>query len=164
VTTWNDLATQVAAIVADATALKDGHTDAATARVSYCAIFCQSQDQYAEAKAAAMQIGTVADETPTGPVFVVPEIDTFAGPLRIVKIRVPDETRKERGDADFALADYETFKKRFLGSKGFKLIERDDFEMIELVDDAFDVRAYFSHPPVEEHSGIRQTLASLPAQ
>ena len=34
--------------------------------------------------------------------------------------------------------------------------------MIELMDPNFDVRAYFSHPPVEEHPGIKERLLGGP--
>jgi hypothetical protein len=37
-----------------------------------------------------------------------------------------------------------------LSKEGFKLIEREDFEMIELMDSEFNVRAYFSNPPLDE--------------
>jgi len=37
--------------------------------------------------------------------------------------------------------------------KILEIIEREEMEMIELMDPAFDVRAYFSHPPLDEQLG-----------
>jgi hypothetical protein len=71
-----------------------------------------------------------------------------------LKIRKPDQTRPERGDADFAVKNYEEFKNSCLTKPGFGVIERDTFEMIELMDSSFDVRVYFSSPPVEVQLGL----------
>lgn len=147
-------------LVKESNKLRLKHAAEFDARVSYCAIFCQSQGEYDAYCEEATRIGRLANDTPTGPVFVVPAIKTRMGPLRIVKVRKPDKTRHERGDADFALANYAAFKAQKLGRPGFKLIEREDFEMIELVDSKFNARAYFSNPPVEEHAGIKEALAS----
>ena len=38
------------------------------------------------------------------------------------------------------------FKEKYLSQKEFKLIMRENFEMIELIDPQFDVRVYFSNP------------------
>lgn len=153
----DSLKANVTSIVARATALKDLHTSA-EASVSYSAVFTQSDDEFEALSEDAALWGSLVQVTKTGPVFVGPEIPTIAGPLRIIKIRKPDPTRPERGDADFAVADYPSFKARHLDSPGFTLIERDEFEMLELMDEAFNVRAYFSDPPVEEHSGISEAL------
>jgi hypothetical protein len=158
--TWTELSSIVVGIVTAATTLKDKHTDARDARVSYCAVFCGDDTEFEELDGAAKEVGTLADSTATGPVYVTPPLSTQAGDLRVVKIRRPDETRKERGDADFAVSSYAAFKATYLEAVGFRLIERDDFEMLELVDSEFDVRAYFSHPPVEEHAGIREALTA----
>jgi uncharacterized SAM-binding protein YcdF (DUF218 family) len=128
------------------------------AHISYCAIFCQNDQQFRTLSDVARKVGKVVDETETGPVFIIPPIQTEIGPLRIVKIRLPDKTRPEMGDADFGLADYRIFKADNLEKPGFKLIVRENFEMMELVDSALNVRAYFSHPPVEEHPRIKKAL------
>jgi hypothetical protein len=41
-----------------------------------------------------------------------------------------------------------------LNQEGFLLIEREDFEMIELMENNCSVRAYFSYPPLDEQLGI----------
>lgn len=158
--TWNDLTAIVNQIVDDSVALKDKYTDAKNAHLSYCAIFCQSPDEFSQLKECVSENGKLVDDTATGPVYLVnPVISTKAGDCQLVKIRRPDENRPERGDTDFALESYEDFKQRYLGQENFKLIEREEFEMIELMDSHFNVRVYFSNPPVEEHSGIREALA-----
>jgi hypothetical protein len=98
----------------------------------------------------ARQLGSVAQETPTGPVFLIAPLPTAAGTLRILKIRRPDPKRPERGDADFTVADYDSFKNAHLGKTGFSLIKRTDMEMIELIDPSYDVIAYYSHPTLAQ--------------
>ena len=99
-------------------------------------------------------MGVIAKNTPTGPLFRVQTIDTVAGPLQLVKIRQPDPTRPEQGDADFTVPVYPEFKKEYIRADGFKLIVRSDMEMLELTDPAFPVRAYFSHPPLDQQLGL----------
>jgi hypothetical protein len=148
----------VLAVVQQANELRLRHVPEYDAHVSYCAIFCQGDAQFKSINAAASSVGTLANDTSTGPVYVIPAIETAIGPLKILKVRKPDPTRPEKGDADFAITKYPAFKAANIGRPGFKLIEREHFEMIELVDPEFDVRAYFSHPPVEEHPGIKEIL------
>lgn len=101
---------------------------------------------------AASSIGKVVKETRSGPLFQVEPIATVSGKLQLVKVRKPDPTRTERGDADFTVGDYEAFKKEYVSKPGFKLIGNrpDIIEMIELMDSAFDVRAYFSKVPLDK--------------
>lgn len=99
-------------------------------------------------------IGNVIKETPTGPLFHITPLNTVAGKLQLLKIRKPDATRPELGDADFTVTNYAEFKKKCLSQRGFKLIVRENFEMIELVDPQFNVRAYFSNPPLNEQLKI----------
>jgi hypothetical protein len=97
----------------------------------------------------------VVEETSTGPLFHIQPLNTIAGKLRLLKIRKPDTTRLELGDADFTVSNYPEFKKKYLSQKGFSLIVRKNFEMIELVDPKFSVRAYFSNPPLDKQLGIK---------
>ena len=123
------------------------------ARVNYACVFCQSDEQYEALVTDAKEFGKVIDETPTGPLFQI-ELETVVGKLRLLKIRKPDATRPELGDADFTVGNYDDFKKKYLSRKGFKLIERKDFEMIELIDNEFNVRAYFSSVPLVKQLGL----------
>ena len=138
-------------IVVQAKKLKDKHTDQVQALVNYACIFCQSGEEFEEFKNRAQELGEVIKQTSTGPLFYLnPPIQTISGPLRLLKIRQPDPTRPERGDADFTIDNHQRFKERYLNQPGFKLITRPEFEMIELMDSEFDVRTYFSHPTLEE--------------
>jgi hypothetical protein len=145
-----DLKKLVKDIVEQANKLKNKHIDG-DAPVNYVCIFAQSQKEYEEFLEAAQKLGKLLKETSMGPVFYIKPMDTVAGPLKMVKIRVPDPTRTERGDADFTISDYANFEKKHLTRSGFKKIERPNFVMIELMDSDFDVRVYFSNPSMEEY-------------
>ena len=82
--------------------LKDKYTKAASAPVNYACVFSHSKVEYDGLIEAAGKIGKVIDNTPTGPVFLIKPIETVAGRLKLLKIRIPDPTRPERGDADFS--------------------------------------------------------------
>lgn len=125
-------------------------------RVNYSAIFCQSDAEYEELNKKAAQIGNVTEDTPTGPLYKFHKpLQTLAGPLWLLKIRKPDSTRPQRGDADFTLKDYNSFKEKYLKDNGhFKIIDRRNFEMIELKDSKFNVISYFSNIPLTVQLGI----------
>lgn len=117
-------------------------------------IFSQSDQEYVELKRLASEIGEIVEDTPTGPIYKFNQRpQTIAGKPYLLKIRVPDETRPERGDVDFN-TNYSEFKKQYLDNKNFTLIVRDDFEMVELMDPEFDVRVYFSSEPLSSQLGI----------
>jgi len=145
-----ELQKMIQSIVSQAKELKDKHLIGDDSRVNYVAIFSQSDDEYKDSLEAIKEIGGVIMDTRTGPLFKIAPLDTVAGDLKLVKIRKPDKSRPERGDADFTVDDYDELKKEFLGKEGFKLIEREDFEMIELMDSEFNVRVYFSNPPLDK--------------
>lgn len=142
-------------IVKEANTLKNKHTSEKDAPVNYACIFCQSKEQYQHLLNEAYKIGKVIKETTTGPLFHIQPIQTISGKVKLLKIRKPDVTRSELGDADFTVKDYIKFKQKCLLQKGFKLITREDFEMIELMDEKFNVRAYFSNPPLDEQFKIK---------
>ena len=141
-------------IVEKANALKNKHISEEKAPVNYACIFCQNDEQYDSLVALAQEIGKVVEETPTGPLFHIQPLNTIAGKLQLLKIRKPDAARPELGDADFTITNYPEFKRKYLSQKGFSLIVRKNFEMIELVDPQFNVRAYFSNPPLNKQLGI----------
>ncbi len=149
-----DLKNIVRDIVKKSTSLKDKYTDQKEAPVRYVAIFCQNNDEFKEFTKIIKTFSSVINETPTGIHYRIPPLDTVSGPLQILKIRVPDKTRPERGDADYTVHDYEQFKKKHLQLKGFKLIKRKDHEMIELMEPGAEVRVYFSNPPIDKVLGI----------
>jgi len=144
-------------IVEKAYELKNKFTDATNAPVNYAWVFCQNDDEYDELKKLSGEIGKVIEDTPSGPLYHVKPIDTVAGQLKLLKIRNPDTTKPERGDADFTVSNYPEFKNKYLQQDKFKLIPRPTFEMIELMDSNFNVRAYFSYPPLDKQLGINWT-------
>ncbi len=145
----NDLKIRVKDIVKKAVSLKDKYVDDKTAPVNYACIFSQNKQEYDELLKAAQKIGKVVKETLTGLLFQIEPLLTVAGILKLLKIRVPDSTRPELGDADFTVQNFSEFEKKYLSKDNFKLIKRENFVMIELIDCAFDVRAYFSNPPLD---------------
>jgi hypothetical protein len=146
-----DLKTIVKKIVEQACALKNKHIDDKDMPVNYACIFSQSKEEYDSLIEITKKIGNIIKETPTGLLFKIDPLDTVSGKLQLLKIRIPDVTRPERGDADFTVPNYLDFKKKYLPRKGFKLIKkREDFEMLELMDPEFDVRVYFSNPPLDK--------------
>src|SRR3989339_1566820 len=144
-----DLKIRVKDIVEKATVLKDKHIDEKNTSVNYACIFSQNKKEFDELLAVAKKIGKVVKETPTGLLFHIEPLQTISGVLKLLKIRIPDPTRPERGDADFTISNFPEFEKKYLSKSGFKILRKPDFYMIELMNSDFDVRAYFSNPPLD---------------
>jgi len=142
-------------IVKNAKILKDKYTDQKDALINYACIFCQSDKEEKNFLKLAHELGTVIQETKAGPVFKIPPLNTVAGKLQLLKIRNPDLARPERGDADFSITDYLSFKEKYLNKPGFSLIQKENFEMIELYEKGSNVRVYFSFPPLDEQLGLK---------
>lgn len=151
----DDLKNRVKNIVEKATALKNKYIDYKNMPVNYACIFSQSKREYDELLEVARKIGNVVKETPTGLLFHIEPLQTISGVLKLLKIRIPDSTRPELGDADFTVSNFPEFEKKYLSKRGFKLIKKENFVMIELVDSGFDVRAYFSNPPLDVQLKIK---------
>ncbi len=146
---------KIQSIVEKAAVLKNRHIDVKNAPVNYACIFSQSQEEYDHLIDISQKIGKVIKETSTGLLFQITPLHTVSGFLKLLKIRLPDVTRPEEGDADFTIPNFSSFKKEYLSKKDFKLIKRKNFEMVELIDSAFDVRVYFSNPPLNEQLSIK---------
>ena len=127
----DDLKKRVLEIVAKATVLKNKYVDDKDAPVNYACIFSQSKEEYDSLVLTTLKIGKIKKETPTGLLFQIEPLMTVSGALLLLKIRLPDETRCELGDADFTISNYSNFKKKYLAKGEFKLIKREEFEMIE---------------------------------
>lgn len=122
--------------------------------MEYLAIFSQNQGEYNQFLALTLSFGKIVDQTPTGPVFKLNSpLQTIAGKLKLLKIRMPDKTRPQRGDVDFN-SNYEEFKQKYFDNKRFTLIKREKFEMLELKDEKFDVLVYFSSIPQSKLLGV----------
>lgn len=138
----------VTEILMRAIALKNKYTKEYNATAAWACIFSQSEDEYNKLLEEAKKIGNIYKETTNGPIFLLNE--AMADTVKILKIRKPDPTKTERGDADFTVIDYNKFKEEYQNKENFKLIPRDTFEMIELTEPKAAVRVYFSNPPIEE--------------
>ncbi len=151
---YEDLKNKVKSIIQKATALKHKHIDDKNTPVNYACIFSQSKEEYEELLKVAQKIGKIIKETPTGLLFHIEPLETVSGFLKLLKIRIPDSTRPELGDADFTISNFPEFEKKYLSKPGFKIMKKPDFYMIELIDSNLDVRAYFSNPPLDEQLNI----------
>lgn len=123
--------------------------------IDYICIFSQNQEEYDQFLKLASSLGEIVDQTKTGPVFKFNSPpQTIEGKPKLLKIRIPDPTRPQRGDVDFN-SDYENFKQKYLDGKRFNLVKSwDGFEMIELRDENFNVLVYFSIRPLSKKLGV----------
>ena len=154
-------------IVEKADDLKVRYTAEREAKVNYACIFSQNDDEYEIFRKILEENGNaVLEETSTGPLFRIKDLDTIAGTLKLLKIRKYDDKHPDLGDADFTVSNYSKFKEECLKKpenfklilkkpENFKLISGDGYEMIELTETGSDVRAYFSNPPIDEEMGIK---------
>jgi len=152
--TIDDLKNIVKDIVGKANNLKRKIT-VEEAPINYACIFCQNEKEYNLFFEITKQMGVVVQETETGSVFQISPLSTVAGTLKLLKIRKPDSTRSERGDADFTLSNYKQFKEKNLSKSGFKLVQREKFEMIEYLEPGGNARIYFSNPTLAEILNIK---------
>ncbi len=150
-----DLKNLVKDIVAQATVLKDKYTEFKNAPVNYACIFSQSNKEYEELLKVAQKIGKVIKETSTGPLLHIKPLKTVSGFLQLLKIRMYDPNRPERGDADFTISNFAEFEAKYLSRPNFRRMEKPNFYMLELADSNFNVRVYFSNPPLTEQFGIQ---------
>lgn len=141
-------------LVKKTSVLKDKYTDEKFAPVNYACVFSHSDEEYKILLDLARQLGKIVKETPTGPIFHIHPIDTVSGKLRLLKIRLPYKNKPELGYADFTAGNYYDFKKKTLPTKFFKLIEREEYEMIELKEPGCDVITYFANPPLDKQLKI----------
>lgn len=149
-----ELKRKVREVVEKANLLKDKYTQMSDVPVNYACIFSHSKEEYQALDACAQKMGKGIKNTPTGMLFMIEPLDTVAGTLRLLKIRKPDSSRPEQGDADFTIAHFAAFKKKYLSMPGFKIIQREEYEMIELMEPGCEVRAYFSNPPLDKQLGM----------
>jgi hypothetical protein len=151
----NDLQEKIQLIVKESTELKNKHTNEINSPVNYVCIFSHTQEEFGTLLNLVRKIGKIVENTSTGPIFKINTISTISGELKLLKIRKPYEDRPELGYSDFTLTNYSNFKEKYLSKKGFKLIERPDYEMIEIIDNNFNVLTYFANPPLDKQLNIQ---------
>lgn len=142
-------------VIDEGTALKDKYVKDIPMSLDYVCIFCQNQKELQEFTAKVEKLGKVVKETETGNLYLINEKYPDENGTKIIKVRIPDETKKERGDLDFCIDDYGRYKEELLKLDCSKLIVRQDSEMIELMDKDFNARVYFSNPPVRKQLNLR---------
>jgi hypothetical protein len=141
-------------IVEQGVDLKNKYVQEKNLDIDYICIFAQSEGEYKKLLERASFTGEIVQETKTGPVFkFYKNPETIAGKPKVLKIRIPDKTRPQKGDVDFN-TNYLEFKNKYSNQRKFSLIEREVFEMIELRDDKYDVLVYFSNVPPSKQLGI----------
>ena len=112
-------------------------------RISYLTVFTQSEEDLSTLKSELQQIGQES-ETNNGYKYTLSSPVNYSGEkVGVVRIRKPDVHRKELGCADLTYVqnDYDRLREIAL-DKGFDIIVRRDYEMIELSDFNINVYAY----------------------
>lgn len=121
-----------------------------TLSISSVTIFSHYQDEYYKLIKILHKVGKLHGEN-NGPRVILNKPVQFAGcRILYLRIRKPDPYRMQVGCNDFDIASYEKFKIAYLTkkNKNLRLIERQEYEMIEFFDPDFDVLAYIVSKPV----------------
>lgn len=151
----NDLYNHIKFIVEKANDLKNKYTNEIEAKVNYACIFCKNDEEYSNyINLLKQDNNTIIEETYSGPLFRIKDLKTISGILKLVKLRKYDKEHNELGDADFTIENYNEFKNFCSNKKEFNIISRENYEMIELMEQNTNVRVYFSNPPIDEELGI----------
>lgn len=142
-------------IVKKSNELKNKYTNGVDAKVNYACIFCKSDDEFNNYIELLKKDGNkIIEDTYSGPLFRIKDLDTCSGVLKLLKIRKYDSNHLDLGDADFTVSNYEEFKEKYINNPNFKLIKGEGYEMLELMEEKNDVRAYFSNPPLDVELGV----------
>jgi len=100
------------------------------------------------------KISKKISSTNTGNIYYLDNsILTKFGPLSLIKIRIVDKNKTQRGAPDFKVKNYSNFKKKYLNKKGFKLIIRKDYEMLEF--QGKNLLIYFPNETLSESLEIK---------
>lgn len=143
-------------IVDEGEKVKSKYLEEPTGLIDYVAIFCRDENEKQKILALTETLGVVVRDTPTGQnIKLNSPIKTKSGPVKLIKVRNTDPIKHHRGAPDFRVKDYDSFKRKYLGKKDFKLIDRGSFEMIEIYDPKADVLVYFLNIPLTTQLGIR---------
>ena len=130
----------------------ENNTDENQAVIDYVSIFSKDDNEFKNLELVAETMGVQVDKEniKTGKTYLLNEpIETPAGNLKLVKIRIPDATRPQRGAPDFKIQNYQQFKEKYLQSSGnFTLMTRKDYEMIEIK--GVDVLVYIPNKTLGE--------------
>ena len=152
----NEVYDLVKNIVKKSNELKNKYTDEINAKVNYACIFCKDDNDFNDYISLLKNDNNdIIEDTYSGPLFRLKDLKTVAGTLKLLKVRRYDDKHLDVRDADFTVSNYEVFKNKYINKSNFKLISGEGYEMIELVEEKNEVRAYFSNPPLDEELGIK---------
>lgn len=150
-----NIVNRIETICDEALKLKNKYISESGLLADWVCIFAKSENDYIELVHQAHKIGKEIEAVETGTVFrLIREINTVLGTPKVLKVRKYDSTRPEMGDVDLT-TKYKAFKRKYEKKSHFKLIVRDKFEMLELMDFSFNVRIYFSSIRPSKLRGIK---------
>lgn len=110
-------------------------------KISYLTIFSQSEEDFQSLMSEMQQLGDESEANNGYKYKLNSPINCLGQQIELIRIRKPDVHRKELGctDLTYKKDDYEKLKAIAL-EKGFDVIMRKNYEMIELSD--FKINAY----------------------
>lgn len=113
--------------------------------INFVTIFSHSPKEFNDLIVESQKIGQEIYQN-NGPVYLFDNpLKIITGELKLFRIRQPDILRPQIGCNDYHVSDFEDFKVKYLSknSNNMFLIDRKDYQMIELRDKEFDVLVYF---------------------
>lgn len=112
--------------------------------ISSLTVFTHSQGEYGDLIKILNAIGSFYNENNGPRVVLYNPIKVGDNTITHLRIRKPDPERPQVGCNDFDVEDYNAFKEEHLSKypNNLRLVEREDYEMIEFFDPEFDVLAY----------------------
>lgn len=128
--------------------LKDRQIKDGVVGIDYAAIFPRSKDEYNLLMERLQQEGKPVKVVPTGTVFRTKEsAKTPQGEVSLVRVRIYNPDKSQRGYVDYQVDDYERFKKRYLASGAVSVVHNQDgVEMLTAENE--EVIVYFPEIPL----------------
>lgn len=112
-------------------------------------IFARDENDFTQLNLLLGTFGTKVHQKETGSIYKLHEaLPTSFGPLHFIKTRIRDVQKPFLGAPDFIVQNFAEFKKEFLEKENFTLIERPEYEMIELWDTDYKVLLYFPNSSI----------------
>lgn len=119
--------------------------------LDYVDIFPKSENEKVELSKEINKLGKQISATKTGPIYLLDKpIQTNYGILRLARVRIYDSQKTQRGAPDFKVKDYAKFKEKYSGKEYFHLIDRKEYEMLELDIKNSNVLIYFPNETLSE--------------
>lgn len=122
--------------------------------LDYVDIFPESEEERITLQEELKKLGSEICKSKTGPTYLLAKpIFTIFGNLKLVRVRIYDKHKKQKGAPDFKVKNYKKFKEKYLKKQCFYLIERPKYEMIELNIKNSNVLIYFPNETLSESLG-----------